>query len=317
MISTVSVASDTIWWSACVVALALQPATPSRHRRARLRAVATRRVGKMRTRWPRHRWSRRVAPYTAVRAGEASHPGPLFTKHLPCPHCSNWLSRSGSLREHTQRFHVYPPPPLPPLPSPPPPPPTSVPSEWSFTEADAVDEGRRRRQRGLRSQEARQGRPGHGEPHTIGHEDFTILHSNVRAFISRVAELSARLGLMERKLSVLCLTETWPPNNAHRGLHSLFRHDRAHGRLGGGVAVFALERLAHWVTLLKNSQVAECSWVIIHSDHGPYVIGCWYRPPAPGEVDTIRSFKKEGQLHAANAVGCFVLGDSISTIRSG
>ena len=141
MISTVSVASDMIWWSACVVALALRPATSSRHRRARLRAVATRRVGKMRTRWPRHRWSRRVAPYTAVRVGEASHPGPLFTKHLPCPHCSTWLSQSGSLREHIQRFHVYPPPP----PSLTPPPLTPVLSEWSFTEADAVDEGRRRR----------------------------------------------------------------------------------------------------------------------------------------------------------------------------
>ena len=83
------------------------------------------------------------------------------------------------------------------------------------------------------------------------------------------------------------------------------------------MAVFALERLAHWVTLIENSQVAERSWVIIHSDHGPYVIGCWYRPPAPGGVDTIRSFKKDGQLHAANAVSCVVLGDSISTIRSG
>ena len=105
MVSTVSVASDTIWWSACVVALARRPATPSRHRRARLRAFAARRMGKMRTRWPRRRWSRRVAPYTAVRVGEASHPGPLFTKHLTCQHCSTWLSQSGSLREQP-----YPPP---------------------------------------------------------------------------------------------------------------------------------------------------------------------------------------------------------------
>ena len=72
--------------------------------------------------------------------------------------------------------------------------------------------------------------------------------------------------------------------------------------------MFALERLAHQVTLLENSQVAERSWVIMHPDHGPCVIGCWYRPPAPGEVDTIRSFKREGQLHAANALGCVVLG---------
>ena len=189
----------------------------------------------------------------------------------------------------------------------------SVLSEWSFTEADAGDEGRRRRWRGLRSQEARQRRSGHGEPHTIGHKEFTVLHSNVRGFISRVAELGARLQLMEHKPSVLCLTETW----ADRGLPTMRKegytlkswHDRADGRLGGGVAVFAPERLAHRITFLENSQVAERSWVMLHPDHGAYVIGCWYRPSAPGEVDTIRSSQKEGQLHAANAVGCVVLGD--------
>ena len=57
------------------------------------------------------------------------------------------------------------------------------------------------------------------------------------------------------------------------------------------------------VTILENSQVAERSWVTTHSNHAPYAIGRWYRPPAPGEVDTIL------QLHAANAVGCLVLGD--------
>ena len=132
----------------------------------------------------------------------------------------------------------------------------------------------------------------------------------MREVISRVAELSARLRLMECKPSVLCLTETW----ADKGLPTMriedytlkSGHDRADSRQGGGVAVLALERLAHRVTFLGNSPVAERSW---GSDHGPYVIGCWYRPPAPGEVDTIRSLKEEVQSHAANAVGCVVLGD--------
>ena len=119
--------------------------------------------------------------------------------------------------------------------------------------------------------------------------------------------------LMESKPSVLCLTETWAdkglPSLRTEGYTLISRRDRDDGRLGGGVAVFALEKLAHRVTLLENSQVAERSWVIIHSDHGPYVIGCWYRPPAPGEVDSIRSSKEEAQLHATNAVGCVLLGD--------
>ena len=67
-------------------------------------------------------------------------------------------------------------------------------------------------------------------------------------------ELSACLRLMESRSSVPCLT--W----ADKGLPSLrivgctlmSRRDRDDGRLGGGVAVFALEKLAHRVTLLQN-----------------------------------------------------------------
>ena len=149
---------------AYVCVLALRPTPDPRHRVAR------------RTR------SRRVSPFIAVRVGEATHPGPLSTKHLCCPHCPAWLSHRSSLRNHILRFHE-------------PPPPTSFPvvGEWSFAEADAVEKGKRRRQRGPCSREARQRRLGRGEPDTIGHEEFTILHSNVRGFISRVAELSARL----------------------------------------------------------------------------------------------------------------------------
>ena len=106
-------------------------------------------------------------------------------------------------------------------------------------------------------------------PPPVDHEKFTILHSNVRGFISRVAELSARLLLMERKPSVLCRTETW----ADKGLPTM-RKMRA-TLLYPGMTVqtadweaewlFALERLAHRVTLLENSLVAERSWVILHT----------------------------------------------------
>ena len=133
----------------------------------------------------------------------------------------------------------------------------------AFTEAGAVDEGRRRRPRGSRSQEARQRPLGRGEPYTVGHEEFTILNSNVRRVILRVAELSARLRRTESNPSVLCLTETWAdkglPTMRVEGYTPVSRHDRPDGRQGGGVAVFALERLDYRVTLLENPQVAERS----------------------------------------------------------
>ena len=91
--------------------------------------------------------------------------------------------------------------------------------EWSFAEADAAEKGKRRPLQGGSTETI-----GQREPHTIGHEEFTILHSNVRGFISRVAELSARLRLMVSKPSVLCLTETWAdkgiPSMRIEGLHS-------------------------------------------------------------------------------------------------
>ena len=186
---------------AYVCVLALRPTTDPRHRHARLCAVAARLAGKKRTRWPRQKRSRRVAPFIAVRVGEATHPCPLSTKHLRCPHCPTWLSHRGSLRNHILRFH-----------EPPPPTPFPVMGEWSFSEAD----GWRRRQRSPRSREARQRRLGRGEPNTIGHEEFTILHSNVRGFISQVAELSSAHGEQSvRAVLDRDMDRQRPPIHAH------------------------------------------------------------------------------------------------------
>ena len=101
----------------------------------------------------------------------------------------------------------------------------------------------------------------------VGPEEFTILHFK-RVFISRVAELSARLRLMKSKPSFLCLTDTWAeiglPTMRTEGYKLISRHDRADGRPGGGVAVFALENFAHKVTHSGDSTVAERSWVMVH-----------------------------------------------------
>ena len=68
-------------------------------------------------------------------------------------------------------------------------------------------------------------------------------------------ELSARLRLMESRPSVPCLTwaDKGLPSLRIEGYTLISRRDRDDGRLGGGVAVFALEKLAHRVTLLENS----------------------------------------------------------------
>ena len=146
---------------------------------------------------------------------------------------------------------------------------------------------------------------------------ITILHSNVRLFISRVAEHSARLRLVESKLdrpfrdlTRRRLDNEGLPTMRVEGHTLKSKHDRADSRHGGGVAVFALERLAHRVPGGR-------------AQLGDYTLGPrasrdrMLVPPAPGDVDTIHSFKKEGLLHAANAMDV-LLGDlSVSTIGSG
>ena len=113
------------------------------------------------------------------------------------------ISLSALRHEHIQRFHT--------------PPRLAPPLDFNFSDADAVEECKRRRRRGTRSSEGRQRRPDRREPKCFGPEEFTILHSNVREFTSRVAELSARLRLVRSKPSVLCLTWTW----ADKGLPTM------------------------------------------------------------------------------------------------
>ena len=54
-LSTVSESSEMICWLACVIALSLRSNTKPRKGIARKRVSIARRVGKVRTRWPRHR----------------------------------------------------------------------------------------------------------------------------------------------------------------------------------------------------------------------------------------------------------------------
>ena len=55
---------------------------------------------------------------------------------------------------------------------------------------------------------------------------------------------------------------------------------------------------------------------MVHSDQGPYLICCWYRPPCPGSVETIKSFVAEYRKHRDGAVGVFGLGDlNVNSIR--
>ena len=48
---------------------------------------------------------------------------------------------------------------------------------------------------------------------------------------------------------------------------------------------------------------------MVHAAPGPHLVGVWYRPPAPGELATINTFKTELSALEGISLGTIVLGD--------
>jgi hypothetical protein len=49
--------------------------------------------------------------------------------------------------------------------------------------------------------------------------------------------------------------------------------------------------------------------MMIHTDDGPYVLGCLYRPPCTGNTEGIDEIRAEIVKHKANAIGTLLIGD--------
>ena len=111
-----------------------------------------------------------------------------------------------------------------------------------------------------------------------------MLLLNLRSYLSHIAEPIALLRNIDEKPFLVALNEAFL-NKAikHVELESyqvLARRDRE-GQWGGGVLIFVLDEYAPRVTLVYISEMAERVWVLLHTDRGPYLICCWYRPPNP------------------------------------
>ena len=101
---------------------------------------------------------------------------------------------------------------------------------------------------------------------------FTIFHCNIRGFLSKAAELHARILMMAVLPSFICLTETWLTRSTALavlpGYSTIIRRDRDDGRLGGGVIIFARDTLIKNVVPIYTSIIAERVWCLIYSDTG-------------------------------------------------
>ena len=146
--------------------------------------------------------------------------------------------------------------------------------------------------------------------------DTCIMHVNIQGLRSHLAELSAVICLSDIPPDIVCINETFLDDSigmVHlEGYDTVGRRDRSYGddhRKCGGVIVFAISALANHVTLLHTSDESERLWFLIHAENGPYLLCSWYRPPVPGEVESIASFGKELELLRNQALGTLLIGD--------
>ena len=118
---------------------------------------------------------------------------------------------------------------------------------------------------------------------------------------------------MDEKPDLICVNETFLSRAIEHisleGYELIARRDRSDGRKCGGIAAFALIKIAQRVTLVQSSENAERFWMLVHANHGPQLVGVWYRPPAPGETATIDTFKTELNALEGMCLGTIVLGD--------
>jgi len=91
------------------------------------------------------------------------------------------------------------------------------------------------------------------------------------------------------------------------GYNVAARKDRSDGRIGGGVIVFVRDDL-RCVAQLDVATVAERVWLTVHTDHGPFLLGLWYRPPDSG-ADSIISLATEHDVLSQDAFGTILVGD--------
>ena len=144
--------------------------------------------------------------------------------------------------------------------------------------------------------------------------DTNILHVNIQGWRSHMAELCAVIRIMTAAPDVVCVNETFLDKGVEdvqlEGYLVVGRRDRSYSgdeRRCGGIIVFARTEIAEHVTLMSMSDSSERMWILMHTHLG--LLCCWYRPPLPGEVQSILDFETECNQLKDGALGMVLLGD--------
>jgi hypothetical protein len=140
---------------------------------------------------------------------------------------------------------------------------------------------------------------------------FEFFHCNLNGFATNSAKVMTAIRLRSNVPHVVFLNETKTDEGdkifSLEGFVKIYKGDRCKG--GGGIAIFARADIAARVTLLDDTSVDERCWITIHSDGGPYVACCWYRPPKQGETESIARFRDELLEFRTTGIGTIIIGD--------
>lgn len=135
---------------------------------------------------------------------------------------------------------------------------------------------------------------------------------NIRGFITHAAEVAAMIRCTSPKPTFVALNETFLPQIiASAELEDyvqVIRRDREE-QWGGGILLFAHKDYAASVTHLENSVHDKRGWAMIHTEQSPYLLGVWYRPPAPGRTGSITNCEAEWRRLSPDAMGTIIVGD--------
>ena len=140
---------------------------------------------------------------------------------------------------------------------------------------------------------------------------FTGFHCNIDGYKTHGVDVNACFELMDKPPDIVFLNETkMRPQELEIQIacyESLCQRGRPNTG-GGGIAVFGKKDVIGRMTFVFASEEFERCWFLLHTDEGPVLLCCWYRPP--GEIIAgIRSFADELRKFRIQAVAVMVIGD--------
>ena len=151
---------------------------------------------------------------------------------------------------------------------------------------------------------------------------FSLCMFNVRSLNSVPKAADVQNSLDSLKPDMCVLTETWYNNSStpHKfnNFSQLSRRDRGDDAIGGGVLslISSAEGKDFGIFLIEHSKLIEMSWLSLHTNVGPILIGIIYRPPDSSEsislskscsaVNVIDQMDIEySRLRPVDAHGCY------------